>query len=65
MKEQILKIKHSECYVVPESDYGKAEVYRLNDVFILFSIPWLGGPARMEQHFSIGEVDKMIKQIES
>lgn len=28
MKDEILKLKNGEHYTIPESDYGKAEVWK-------------------------------------
>lgn len=65
MKEDILKLKHLECYVIPESDHGKAEVYRVNDMFILFEIPLFGGDAIFDGTYFVSRIDEMIKKIES
>lgn len=39
----ILGLENGEMYLWPESDYGRAEIYRINNVYILFSIPQYGG----------------------
>lgn len=65
MKEQILQLKHLECFVVPESDYGKAEVYRINEFYVLFSIPCYGGPSQLHDYYQSNNIDIMIQEIES
>lgn len=65
MKDKLLALKHCESYIVPESDYGKAEIWRINDVFILFEIPTYGGaPAYVDTYF-VNDVDSIIEQIDS
>jgi hypothetical protein len=64
-KQEIEKLKHGESFIVPESDYGKAEVYRINDVFVVFSIPLFGGQPFYDETFGIARIDEMIEHIES
>jgi len=42
-KEKILELKDGECYTVPESDYGKAEIWFKHGYYFLFGIPVYGG----------------------
>ncbi len=65
MKEQILKLKNGECYTVPESDYGRAEVWKINNVYVLFSIPLYGGEPAYEQVYGLHRIDEMISSINS
>jgi len=46
IKELMVKLeslKEGENYIVPEGDYGRAEVYKINDHYIIFEIPLYGG----------------------
>ena len=58
-------LKHGESYTVPESDYGKAEIYRINNVFILFSIPLYGGEPVYENVFGTHRVEDLIERVNS
>lgn len=40
--KQISGLKHGESWVWPESDYGKAEVWCINDKYFVFEIPSFG-----------------------
>lgn len=60
-KEQIENLKDGESYTVPESDYGKAEIWRKNDMYFLFSIPLYGGLPQFEESFPKHRIDDMIK----
>jgi hypothetical protein len=64
-KEEILKLKHGEKYIVPESDYGKAEIWFINDVYILFGIPCFGGDPFFHAVYSKSKTDEMIAVYES
>jgi len=41
--EHIKLLKNGQHYMVPESDYGKAYIHKLHDIFIVFEIPIYGG----------------------
>lgn len=62
-KNKIQELKNGECFVVPESDYGKAEVWYLNGIYFLFEIPTYGGLPRFVGHNS--DIDKLLKVIDS
>ena len=49
---EIRKLKHGEHFVVPESDYGKAEIWRIHDALLLFEIPMCGGEPSFNDSFS-------------
>lgn len=59
-KENILLLKDGESYVVPESDYGKAEIWFKNNTYFLFSIPMYGGEPCFEMAFPKYRIDDMI-----
>lgn len=65
MKEEILKLKDGQSYTVPESDYGKAEIWLKNGVYFLFSIPMFGGEPNFEKEFYSGNIDGLIDTINS
>lgn len=65
LKLEIEKLKDGERYFVPESDYGKAEICRVNDIYVLFEIPLYGGEPRYSSVFPLWRIDEMIKKIDS
>ncbi len=64
-KNEILKLHNGEMYTVSESDYGKAEVYRIWDFYILFEIPTFGGTPMFSKAYPIRKIDKLIVEIDS
>ncbi len=64
-KEHILNLKQGELYIVPKSDYGKAEIYLINEMYFLFSIPEFGGNPIFEKAFNENRIDEMIEFYES
>ena len=48
IKEKIMALKHGEKYIIPESDYGKAEIWYINGYYFIFSIPIYGGRPAFE-----------------
>jgi hypothetical protein len=64
-KIEIEKLNSGECYTIPESDYGKAEVYFINDVYLLFGIPTFGGEPYFVQHFVADEkgISELLKMV--
>ena len=48
-QEQIEQLKEFESFIWPESDYGKAKIVKVEDVFIVFSIPMYGGEPQFER----------------
>lgn len=65
MKDEILKLKNGECYTVPESDYGKAEIWKINYFYFIFSIPMYGGEPQFEKSFRTGQENDIIGLINS
>ena len=45
-------LKNGECYVIPESDYGKAEIWLINNAFFIFEIPMFGGEPYYVDNYS-------------
>ena len=64
-KDQILKLKHGERFVISESDYGKAEIWLIYDTYMLFGIPQFGGMPYFHQSYNKTQIDIMIKEYES
>ena len=64
-KDEIFKLKHGEKWTWPESDYGHAEIWRIHDVYIVFSIPMFGGDSTYFDAFSISNVDELIYTVSS
>ncbi len=64
-KELIQALKDGESYIVPESDYGKAEIWRKNDYYILFAIPLYGGKPTFSNFFGLHAIDALIETYES
>lgn len=65
MEQEIFKLKHCEHYTIPESDYGKAEVWRIWDNYFVFSIPMYGGTLVFEKSFGKHRIKDIVKLIES
>lgn len=64
-KEEILKLKDGECWIWPESDYGRAEIWRINEMMFVFNIPMYGGVPYYHDAYRVVDVDNLIKEIES
>jgi hypothetical protein len=64
-KEQILQLKDGECYIVPKSDYGKAEIWFKNGTYFLFEIPQYGGQPKFVEAYPPHRIDEMISKYES
>ena len=65
IKEEIKKLKDGEVYVVPESDYGKAEIWKKNSRYFLFEIPLYGGEPLFINVYRIEQLDDIIKKVDS
>ena len=60
---EIEKLKDGESYIVPESDYGKAEIWLKNGTYFLFEIPMYGGIPHFEKAYGTHMIDEIIKTI--
>ena len=65
VKEEILNLKDGECWIWPESDYGKAEIWYKNKTYFLFEIPMFGGQPLFVDSFTIATIINLIKTVES
>ena len=58
----LAELKNGEKYIVPESDYGLAEILKIHDCFLVFEIPTFGGhPRFINGFYSIDEVISLIE----
>ncbi len=64
-KNEILKLKDGECWVWPESDYGKAEIWLKNKTYFLFEIPNFGGQPQFEKAFNKHDIDCLVDVVNS
>jgi hypothetical protein len=53
-KQGVKILKNGECYTVPQSDYGLAEIWYINDIYFLFGIPLFGGAPYYVDNFYAG-----------
>ena len=65
MKDEIRKLKHGEKFIIPESDYGKGEVWFINDIYVLFEIPMYGGPPMFADTFYWSQIDSLIEMVQT
>jgi len=61
--DDVKKLKHNERFIIPEGDYGKAEIWRLNDIWILFEIPMYGGEPICYNTYTFMGLGVMLYQI--
>ena len=47
-------LNNGECYIIPEGDYGKAEIWCINNTFFVFGIPTFGGEPTYDEHIFVG-----------
>lgn len=63
IKSEIIKLKHGEKFIIPESDYGKAEVWFINDIYVLFEIPYMGGDPIFNDTYTKGQIGMLIDNV--
>jgi len=61
----IQNLKDGDCFIWPQSDYGKAEIWFKNEVFFLFEIPEYGGMPIFSGSFHPSQVDRLIDKVNS
>lgn len=54
---------NSRGILIPESDYGLAEIYRMYDVFLVFLIPTYGGTPYFHKYYKECNVDTLINDL--
>ncbi|MCG7852954.1 MAG: hypothetical protein MIO92_10575 [Methanosarcinaceae archaeon] len=47
----LMELRHGQHYIVPQSDYGRAEIWLINNAFFVFEIPLFGGEPQFSNHF--------------
>ena len=60
---EIAGLKHGEKWIWPESDYGKAEIWRLHDTYVLFAIPNFGGEPKACKADSLRGIDNLVDMV--
>ena len=63
MKDKLKSIASGDLFIVPESDYGKAEIWRMHDVYVVFEIPMYGGEPTYLRTYHHMDLDEMIEAI--
>jgi hypothetical protein len=67
LKKGIQDLTYSEgdgdYILIPESDYGFAEIHRVYDDLLIFMIPTYGGTPSFYKCFSLQMVDSLIKEL--
>lgn len=63
--KEIKKLKHLESYTIPESDYGKADVFMINETYIFFGIPMYGGEPYYEFSCNKRNLKECVEKIYS
>lgn len=61
--EKVEALTNGEHYVVPESDYGKAEIWFINGEYFLFEIPTYGGQPMYSGRYS--NADDALRKVNS
>lgn len=62
----VLKNLHYDCskmILIPESDYGFAEIYRIHDDYLIFLIPTYGGVPYFYKSYDIYALEYLIKDL--
>lgn len=61
--KEIEKLKHGEEWTWPESDYGRADIWRLNDRYFLFEIPTFGGTQMFSGSYWPSKIEELVDEI--
>lgn len=71
LKDKILELKHNHTIrgynmiLIPESDYGFAEIYRIHDDILVFLIPTYGGTPTFYKSYTRNSIDLLITELKS
>ena len=57
------KIDQNDGILIPESDYGFAEIYRMYDDILVFLIPTYGGTLGFYKCFGRHQIDYLIQEL--
>lgn len=70
LKQAILDLPYSDkidsngnMILIPESDYGFAEIYRMYDDILVFLIPQYGGTPSLQYNVGRHSIDYLIKTL--
>lgn len=64
-EEKILALKSGEKIFISQGNESGIEIWRINHVYLIFSIPLFGGEPVYENTFFINESEQMFKELES
>ena len=67
LKQDILDLKPTvefeEGILIPESDYGLAEIYKIHDDILVFMIPQYGGTPLFFKCYQKHSIDNLISDL--
>ena len=58
-------INDNNMILIPESDYGFAEIYRMYDDILVFLIPTFGGTPSFYKSYQRHSIDSLINDLKS
>ena len=58
-------ISDTDMILIPESDYGFAEIYRMYDDILVFLIPTYGGMPSFYRSYARHSIDALISDLKS
>ena len=61
----IMALKDGQCWVWPESDYGRAEIWFKGGGYFLFEIPMYGGEPSFVEVYRGSELQNLITLVNS
>ena len=66
MKKEIESLKSGETFIIKHSNCdscGKAEIWKINDIYVVFEIPIYGGKPMFMATCHLDNIDRMIEHI--
>lgn len=63
--QTVCAMKHGDTCWVAEFGDGGGEVYRINDIFLLFEVPQFGGAPRYSGTYRQHEIAKLVASAHS
>jgi len=57
--------KNISMILIPESDYGLAEIYKIYDDILVFLIPTYGGIPSFYKSYDKGDIDSLIEDLKN
>ena len=64
-EKELKELSDGYSWIWPESDYGRAEVWRKNDRYFVFEIPQYGGIPQYHSSYGMSYVSDMVALIAS